>query len=188
MATKNYSKSRAIKKSNSSNISSGLSSKSKNKVLKSIKKSPILIVAVLFLIIGVAAGYFAYKMLSSFEMNTYLINDVSSAEIDYVVLDISAIKEEYLKIDSNATIDEIYNSINLEDKSVTCKFFGIDISDTISTKFYYREDISHDVVEVDIVDVKTPGVYYIEYTSNHFAFKNRTLIRTIVVLGVENDG
>jgi len=144
--------------------------------------------AVIFLIIGAVGGFFAYKNLSSFSMNYYKVNGVASAENDYVIIDMLEIKENYLKINPSAEMEEIYNSINLEDSSVICKFFGIDKSDSVSVKYLYREDISHDTKEVNKVDVRVPGVYYVEYTSSFFAFKNVTLIRTIIVTEVENDG
>jgi len=188
MAVKDsYSRARATKKTTSINNTT-VSKRNQKKVLTTIKKSPILIVAVLFLIIGIAGGFFAYKSLSFFEMNTYLVNGVASEEIDYIIVDVSTIKEEALNTNANVTMDQIYSSINLEDKHVKCKFFGVDVSDSVSTKYYYREDISHDVKEVNSIDVTTAGVYYIEYTSNFFAFKNKTLIRTIIVTEVENDG
>ena len=179
-----YSRARATKKSSSVNISGNLSNKNKKKITKTIKKSPILIVAVLFLLIGVAGGFFAYKALSSFEMNSYLINGVASAENDYVVVDVSEIKDSVLSIDADATMEEVFASIELEDNLVTCKFFGIDLSKTISTKYYYREDISYDIEEVSSIDVSLAGVYYIEYSSSFFAYKNKTLIRTIIITGV----
>ena len=182
-----YSCARATKKSTSIS-SSAPSKKSTKKAINAFKKSPILIVAVLFFIIGVAGGFFAFKALSPFELNNYLVNGKISAETDYVIIDISAIKEEFLATKADATMEEIYASINLKDELVTCKFFGADIGDTISTKYYYREDISHNTKEVTGIDVQTAGVYYIEYTSNHFAHKNTTLIRTIIVTEVENDG
>ena len=188
MAVKDgYSRARATKKTITKSTSN-LSNKSTKKAMKAIKKSPILIVAVLFLIVGVAGGFFAFKMLSLFEMNSYFVNGVESAEKDYVIVDVSAIKESFLLNNPDATMDEIYAAINLEDKSVSCKFFGLDIVDTVTTKYYYREDISHNTTEVEKVDIEKPGVYYIEYTSSHFAYKNKILIRTIIITEVENDG
>ena len=189
MAVKDsYSRARATKKTSSVKVTNNLSKREQKKVVKSFKNSPILIIAVLFLIVGAIGGFFAFKMLSPFEMNTFTINGVASAENDYVIVDVSSIKEEYLKTNSEATMSEIYASILLKDNLVECKFFGKDISDTVSIKYYYREDISHNTVETTNVDVETAGVYYIEYTSFHFAFKNKTLIRTIIITGVENDG
>lgn len=182
-----YSRARATKKSTTIKTTT-ISKRNQKKAISTIKKSPILIIAVLFLIIGAAGGFFAYNALSSFEMNNFLVNGVESAETDYVIVDVSAIKEEFLKTKADASMGEIYSSIVLEDKSVTCKFFGIDVSNTVTYKYYYREDISHNTNEVKDIDVTTAGVYYIEYTSSFFAFKNKTLIRTIIVTEVENDG
>ena len=182
-----YSRARATKKSTTIKTTT-ISKRNQKKAISTIKKSPILIVAVLFLAIGIVGGFFAYKMLSSFEMNNFLVNGIASTEADYIIVDVSEIKENVLQTNANATMEEIYSSINLEDKSVTCKFFGIDIKNTVSTKYYYREDISHDTQVIDKIDVTVAGVYYIEYTSSFFAFKNKTLIRTIVITEVENDG
>lgn len=182
-----YSRARATKKS-SSVKSATISKRSQKKAINTIKKSPTLIIAVLFLIIGIAGGFFAYNALSAYEMNNFLVNGVVGNEVDYVIIDMSVIKEDVLQTNADATMEDVYSSISLEDKSVTCKFFGIDLTETISTKYYYREDISHNTQEVTKIDVTTAGVYYIEYTSSHFAFKNKTLIRTIVVTEVENDG
>ena len=189
MAVKNsYSKARATKKTSSINLKTNINKKDQNKAIKSIKKSPILILALVFLLLGAVGGFFAYKMLSTFELNTFVVNGVASAENDYIVVDLSEIKEDYFQSNSDKTIEDFYASISLKDNTVSCKFFGIDKSDTIVTKYYYREDISHDAVEVNKIDLETAGVYYIEYTSSFFAFKNSTLIRTIIVTEVENDG
>ncbi len=187
---KDYSKARA-KKSKSTNINApdiDISKSDAKKVANKVKKSPILVVVLIALVIGVAAGYFAFDFLSGFEMLAYSVNGVESVETDYVVIDMSVIKEEYLKTDADATMDEIFASVTLSDNGAECKFFGFDVSPSINTKYYYREDISHDVSEVEKIDIQTAGVYYIEYTTSHFAFKSQTLIRTIIVTEVENDG
>lgn len=191
MAVKDsYSKARATKSSKefSSNKGSNLSKRQQNKVKKTILKSPVLIVSLLFLIIGVAGGFYAFKFLSPFEMKGYKVNGVACAENDYVVIEMQELKDDYFAKNSQAEMEDFYASISIEDLGFECKFFGVDMSNTVKTKCYYREDISHSAVETDKIDIETPGVYYIEYTSSHFAFKNKTLIRTIIVTGVENDG
>jgi len=188
MAVKDsYSRSRATKKKTSINTTVKSNNKAK-KATKFIKKSPLLMLAFVFLIIGVASGFFAYKILSPFKMNTFTINGIASAENDYVIIDLLEIKENYLSENPQAKMEDVFASIKLEDNSVTCKFFGIDKSNTVSVNYFCREDISHHITEVEGLDVKTPGVYYVEYTSSFFAFKNTTLIRTIIVTEVENDG
>lgn len=189
MAVKDgYAKARATKKNSKSVSTKKLDGNNKKKIVKSVKKSPILLIVLLMLALGIAGGFFSWGYLSPFKMQGYLVNGVASEEVDYVVVDISEIKENILKDDPTKTMDEIYESIILEDGGVVCKFFGIDVSDTVSVRYLYREDISHDTQDVDKIDISTAGVYYIEYTSSHFAFKNTTLIRTIVVMEVENDG
>jgi hypothetical protein len=165
-----------------------LSKRQQKKAVNTVKKSPVLIVVVIALIIGAVAGYFAFTFLSPFEMKDYYVNNVKSSEKDYVIVDMSDLKEDYKTANPEGSLEDFYSSINLKDDGFDCKFFGIDISDTVKTKYYYREDISHDHRETDKIDLKTPGVYYIEYSSSHFAFKNKVLIRTIIITEVENDG
>ncbi len=158
------------------------------KITKNIKKSPILIIIIFALIIGAVAGYFSFTYLSDFSMLSYSVNGEVSKEVDYVEIDITAYKEQLESQGIQKTMNEIYESYEIVDEGVTCKFFGVDVSNTITTKYYYREDISYEAEEVSKIDIRTAGVYYIEYTSSHFAFKNTKLIRTIVVMEVENDG
>jgi hypothetical protein len=173
-----------------SNVS--LSKREEKKVVNTVKKSPVLIIVVVSLILGLVGGFLAFTFLSSFEMNVFSVNGINSLENDYVVVEMNTLKNDYFAItifaENEDKMEKFYNSINLKDGGFECKFFGVDISDTVSTKYYFREDISHDYNEVESIDVKTPGVYYIEYKSSHFAFKNKTLIRTIIVTGVEVDG
>ncbi len=190
MAVKDsYTKARAKKKSNPKiEINDNLTNNEKKNIVRKVKKSPILIIAILAIIIGAVIGFFGFTVLSPFEMNSFLVNGVESEETDYVIIDLSQIKEELLNSNPDITTDDLYSSINIEDKGVTSKFFGFDVSDTVNVEYYYREDISHDITQVDKIDLTTAGVYYIEYTSTHFAFKNTLLIRTIIVTEVENDG
>ncbi len=190
MAVKDsYSRARATKKKASASFARGtMTASEKRQAEAKIKKSPILIVVILSLILGALSGFFAFKYLSPFNMNAYYVNGVASSETDYVVIDMSAIKEDYLKENPDADMEEIFNSITLKDDGFVCKFFGVDVSKSVTTTYYYREDISHDWSKVDGIDITTAGVYYIEYKSSHFAFKHSTLIRTIIVTEVENDG
>lgn len=174
------------KRLEASNIN--ISKRQQKKAVNTVKKSPILIVIVIALIIGLVGGFFSFIFLSSFEMKDYSVNGIASSEKDYVLIDMLDIKEDYLSEHPDGHMENIYNSIVLKDDGFICKFFGVDISDSVTTRYYYREDISHDQEEVSEIDVTIPGVYYIEYTSSHFAFKNKTLIRTIIVTEVENDG
>lgn len=166
-----YSKARAKKKVNKSiEYDEGLSKSEKKKISNKVKKSPILLIALAFLVLGAVGGYFAFEYLSAFEMNAYKVNGVASQETDYVVVERGNFDGE----------------IQIEDGGVTCKIFGIDVSSSVSVKYYYREDITQDAKEIDKVNVEVPGVYYIEYTSSNFLYKSTTLIRTIVVTEVEN--
>ena len=165
-----------------------LSAGSTKKLSKAFKKSTLLFVSVIFLVIGVVGGFFAFSKLSHFEMNSFVVNGQTGQELDFVTIDISAIKEELEKDGTSVTMEELFSSIKIEDNGVKCTVFGMDLSDTISTKVFYREDISFDAQEVEKIDLQTAGVYYVQYTSSHFLYKSRSLIRTIVVTGVEIDG
>ncbi len=165
-----------------------ISSRDKKKIQKAFKKSSILVVSCLFLIVGLVAGYFAFSYLSHFEMNAFTVNGEVSEEVDFVTIDISQIKDELEKDGEAVTIETLFSSIEIEDKGVKCSVFGADLSNTVSTKYFYREDISYDAEEVDKIDLQTAGVYYIEYTSSHFLYRTKKLIRTIIVTGVEIDG
>lgn len=191
-----YEKARAVKTSSRDSYGSDFefSGKTKRRANRTIKKSPLLIIICVTLIIGAIGGFFLTKSLSKFEMNNFYVNEVASKEVDYVVVDVSLHKETELDKalktgdENGITMEEVYSSLVLKDDGVTLKFMGIDISNTLSVKYLYREDISHNVTEVSKIDVSVPGVYYIQYTSSHFAYKNVTLIRTIIVTGVEVDG
>jgi len=166
-----YSKSRAKKKeSKNVEIKETLSKNEKKKITNKVKKSPVLLIALVFLVLGAACGYFAFSYLSAFEMNGYKVNGVESQEVDYVVVEREAIDGD----------------IVLEDGGVTCKIFGIDVSSSITVKYYYREDTSYDAQEVEGITLETAGVYYIEYSSSNFLYKHKKLIRTIVITEVEN--
>ena len=189
MAVKDgYTKARAVKKSTSQTRNININNKEKNQFKKQVKRQPIIVVILIALIVGALGGYFAYAILSPFELSAYTVNGVASDENDYIIIDMSQIKENILNKNPDTTDDEIFVSVVLNDEGVVCKFFGKDVSDTVKVEYFYREDISHDVATTDKIDVSVAGVYYIKYTSSHFAFKNTTLIRTIIVTGVENDG
>ena len=184
----NYSRARATKEVSERDVPEVSMKKSqKKRIGKKIIKSPLLIIIAISLIVGLAAGYFAAAKLNKFEMNQYLVNGVESEEIDYVVVDMTATKEK-LEEKGSATMSAVVEATTLEDEGVTCKLLGIDVSKSVSKEYYYREDISYEATKVEEIDLNTPGVYYIVYKSSNFAFKKTTLIRTIVVLGVENDG
>lgn len=194
MASDNkYSNSRAYKTSNKKQVDfDGFSASKTKKYAKKVKKSPLLAVIVVALIVGIIAGLLVTKFTSKFEFKDFYVAGQASSEKDYAVVDVSAHKEKLEGLASlsgtTVTEEQVYLTLSLEDKGVNIKFLGMDISDSLSVRYYYREDISHDIVAVDKIDVKTAGVYYIEYSSSHFAYKNTKLIRTIVVTGVELDG
>jgi len=184
-----YEQARAKREEKSYDFNTGSISKSKSKrYVKKLTKAPLLLIIVITAVIGIVGGFFLTKALSKFEMNDYYVCGVVSPEKDYVIVDVSKHKEELEQVAVETTMEQIYATLGLEDKGVSAKFLGMDISKTITTKYLYREDISYEPTEVEKIDVSVPGVYYIEYTSSHFAYKNVKLIRTIIVTGVEVDG
>jgi len=191
---KRYEQARATKVSGKSEFDSdSIKGSTVRKGYRKIKKSPLLIIIAVSLIVGIVAGFFITKSTSAFKMNGYSVNGISATEVDYVVVDMTTHKDNLVDADQKGakvgvSMDQVYATMNLVDGGVTAKFLGMDITDTVTVKYYYREDISHDMKEVSKIDVSTAGVYYIEYTSSHFAYKDVVLIRTIIVTGVEVDG
>lgn len=171
MANKKYDDAKATKKSSSQirkdSSSTRVSKRTSNKIEKDIKKSikkkfGITVIAcfIVFLIAGASLGFIFLKN-DKFEMNAY-----SNGEIDIYIGE-----------------DEKFQEY--EELGVVCKFLGKDISDDVKITYKYREDISHDAIEVDYVDVQTSGIYYAIYTIDHFKYKDVTLIRNIIVLREE---
>lgn len=190
-----YDKARAKQMKSSSGwsySSDNVSKRTRKKVGKSILKSPLLLIITIALVVGAVGGFFLSKSTSTFVMNDYFVNGVKAEELDYVTVEVDNYKQSLLQeFETNGTefkMENVYNTLQLKDNGVTIKFLGKDISSTVKTRILYREDITHDPVEVSKIDVAVAGVYYIEYTSTHFAYKGTTLIRTIVVKGVEVDG
>ncbi|MBP5242219.1 MAG: hypothetical protein J6Z36_00830 [Clostridia bacterium] len=160
----------AIKKKNTASASSaakkaviaGVAAAASGAAAKKLaKKSPAaLILAVLALIIGAVAGFFA--------LNTLTQND------GYAMLG-----EEDFAVDMGA---------DYVDAGVKAIFLGKDYSDSVTMKYYYRENISYDQVEVSGVDTGIDGFYYVVYQSDAFPFNQVTLIRTVEVVGGDSDG
>ena len=195
VAGSKYEQARAVKQSGRRDIDTGsISSSSARRGYKKLKKSPLLLIIAIFLSLGAVGGFFLAKSSCVFYMNEYKVNGAKSTEIDYIYVDMSAHKNKLVEADKasghpvGVTTGKVYSTMILEDGGVTASFLGIDITDSVTVKYYYREDISHDMVQVSAIDIKTAGVYYIEYTSSHFAYKNVKLIRTIIVTEVEVDG
>lgn len=192
MAEDKYSRARATREETSGSereYGGYMSKRSKRKLFNKIKKSALLIVIAVTLVIGVVGGFLLNKYTSNFEMLWFKVNGVESQENDYVIVDVSQIRENLESTKTTpVTMEDVYEAVNLEDGGVVCKFLGMDVSNSIEKTYYYREDISHDAKEVTGINVEIPGVYYVVYNSDHFAFKKTTLIRTIIVTGVELDG
>ena len=130
---------------------------------KGFKKMNLLI-AVVFLAVGVLAGFFGLKF--AFSNDTFELNA-------------GTMKNEIMFIGA----DEAYQKY--EELGVTCVSFGKDYSKDVTIKYYYRTDLTEEVKEVSKVDETIPGMYYAVYTTNAPRYKSVTLIRNIAVLGEE---
>ena len=164
------------------------------KTVKKIKKSPVLIILIVCLLIGAAGGFFAGKKLSYFRLGGFTVNGVAAEENDYVEIDLTSIKEKLENERTAAdnadpvTAEDIKAALTVNDGGAEISFFGKSVGDTVTCVLYYREDKTHDIEKVDEIDYTKAGIYYEEYTSSHFAFSSAKLIRTIIVTGVEQDG
>lgn len=130
-----------------------LTKSQKNKIKKSLKKVSTLTIflAVLFLALGIGAGYFA--------VSTICKNDT---------VEVLGQKEITLNIASGtyAYTDEGFKAIA----------FGQDISQNVKITSNLTE--TNGVYTIDLTE---PGEYYIKYTINHFKFGEVVKYRTITV-------
>lgn len=147
-------------------IDFNVSKRTKNKIKRSAKKSGVVwIVALLFLIVGVAGGFFAHKF--AFANDTYQMVTYANGEADIYI-----------------GADEKYQTYT--ELGVKCIAFGKDYSKECTVKYYYRADMTESQVEVDKVDETKAGMYYAVYTTNASKYKTVTLIRNIMVLREED--
>lgn len=131
------------------------------KVTKQIKKAPIwILVAIFLLVLGGGGGYFGYTFLCKedvFEMVSYTNGE------DDITIGQDETTQVYIE------------------QGARCVVLGKDISSQIKITYKYREDITHDAVEVDEVDESVAGTYYAIYTIDNLKYKSVTLIRNIFV-------
>ena len=91
----------------------------------------------------------------------------------------------YANGEIDITIGEDGDALTYTELGAKCVAFGKDVSNEIVVKYYYREDITKDQVQVAFVDETKAGMYYAVYTSKASRYKNTTLIRNIYVTEVE---
>ena len=193
MADNNGKNTRARKTTVAGNIAVGEDEKKSSagvnkKTMKKLKRYPAIILALAFLVIGAVGGYIAAARTTYFDLLSFSVDGITSAEADYVTIDLSEKKAELEeKGEDVSTAEAVAAKLAIEDGGFEIKFLGSSVADTVTKKIYYREDISKDPQEKDKLDLSVAGTYYIEYTSSHFAFKNVKLIRTIFITGVEQD-
>ena len=119
--------------------------------------------AILFLIVGAVAGFFAIKY--AFKDDVFAMKTYENGKIDI-------------------TIGEDGDALVYTELGAKCVSFGKDYSDEVVIT-YYREDATHEKVKVDKVDETKAGMYYAVYTSKSARYKSNTLIRNIYVTEVE---
>lgn len=130
---------------------------------RGLKKLNI-ILAVVFLAVGLLVGFFGLKF--AFSKDTFKLNEgVMTNEIMYV------------------GPDEAYQEY--KELGASCISFGKDYSKDVIIKYYYRADLTEEAVEVLEIDETKPGMYYAVYTTKAPRYKSVTLIRNIAVLGEE---
>ena len=162
----NYSSMKAQEKSKKQySIDFDVSKSTKKKIKRSMKKSTISWLCVLlFFAIGVAGGFFAHKF--AFANDTYQMVAYANGEADIYIGE----NEEF----------QTYTELG-----VKCVAFGKDYSKDCTVKYYYRESLADNQVEVDEVDEAVAGIYYAVYTTPASKYKTVTLIRNIIVLREE---
>lgn len=154
-------------KRETTDINVPISRKSTNKTKRGLKKLRIsYILVALFLIIGVAAGFFVSKY--AFKGDTFEMNSVNE-NIDI-------------------TIGGDNGQTSYDELGAKCVAFGKDISNEITTTYFYRSDLSVDPAQVDFVDTSKEGIYYAVYTTSNIKYKSVKLIRNIIVLRSEDNG
>lgn len=194
MANNSSPKELATKKKTTSTPSTTSSSNKKSnkkttkKVEKMVKKtakknSAAVVIGGLSLLVGLAGGFFGYKVLTkndSFEINAYAyVNQTKN-------LNNETAKDLYPDLGEETAV--LFVNEEYKEAGTTCVSFGKDISQDVKTTYYYREDISHDYSQVESVDTSVSGYYYAVYNIENFKYSKIDLIRNIIVLEVEVDG
>lgn len=134
-------------------------------------------------------SFFVTKANTEFTLLSATVNGTACEELDYIEIDLTEIRDELcsnLGQSTPITAEEIANAVNFEDQGASARFFGKDLP--INKTVLYREDLSKEARAVDKIDFATAGIYYVEYTCDHFALSNKKLVKTIYVSGVEIDG
>ena len=169
--TKNNSLNDAVEKAvnkTSANTTRIIKTKAKRQIKKSFKGIGLgWILIAIFLVVGLVGGYIGARYVCRFdvyEMQTY----------------------ENGQADITIGLDEDITSY--QELGVKCIAFGKDISHKFTVKYYYRDDLTEDEVEVTGVDVTQPGIYYAVYSVPTVKYKMVKLIRNIIIMREEDNG
>ena len=131
---------------------------------KNTASSLTMILALIFLAIGVIGGFFTTKFLCKndvYEMVAY-----SNGEVDI-------------------TIGE--DVLSYTELGIKCVAFGKDCSNNYKVDYYYRNSMTEDEILVSEVGEKGAGLYYAVYTAPTLKYKTVKLIRNITLLRGEDD-
>lgn len=181
-------KAKATKKS-SDDISFFELKSTKSKRKKKSKKSALFTVYAVILVIAVFVGYFVTSANVKFTPHAMKLCGEACQELDYIEIDLSALREDIIAKNGDGspiTAETIAAYARFDDGGVSATFFGKEL--TARKTLLYREDLSKEAKPVEKIDYAVPGVYYIEYTCDHFAFAGKNFIKTVYVTGVEIDG
>lgn len=139
------------------NIRKKAAGKAKSALRKKIRKSPLTyVIPAIFLVLGLALGYFLTPILAS-ESGIAVVGD---KEISV----------------------PLYAMYTYRDEGVRFTYFGIDCEEyvKITSNIEKNADGSY------VLDTSVPGTYYIAYTSTHPLFERGVrVVRTFVVGGEE---
>ena len=129
--------------------------KAKNALHRNIRKSPLTYaIPVLFLLIGLALGYFLTPVLAK-DSGIALVGEKEIA----------------------VPLGAVYT---YRDEGVRFAYFGIDCGEYVSV----RSNIPRSTDGVYVLDTSAPGTYYIAYTSTHPLFEREVcVVRTFLVGG-----
>lgn len=169
------------KANSSSTTNTKTSKKTQKKVKKQISKNKgLVVVVVVFLLVGIALGIGSYYYLTKddcFELLPY--EGVAVSENDWLYVG---------KNSSDGTMSgDVENFVETEGNfHVKCVAFGKNISDKVTIKYFYRETMLDDAVEVLGVDENVSGYYYAVYQVDNIKYKGVQLIRDIYVLREED--
>ncbi len=167
----NYNSMKATKTSKRSYDDVSISRSSARKAKRVAKKiNANWFIVILVLVVSVVGGYFAHNL--AFKNDVYEMVAVGK-EVDIVI---GGMEEGAAQ--------------TYTEPGVKCIAFGKDYSKECTVKYFYRNDLTEDQVEVSVSEINAskPGIFYAIYECPAAKYKTVKLIRNIIVLGGEDNG